>query len=105
MAPVAAKLVTIITAFEGHDRVLDGLHKLRIDGYSVTRTEGHGVHGAQVGNVISAKNYAFAIVAREELAMRLLDWVEHELVPAHPTVAYSADVLAVPAALVDAMPR
>jgi nitrogen regulatory protein PII len=102
MALTAAKLVTIITAFEGHDRVVDAIHKLGIEGYSVTRMEGHGLHGAQVGSVISARNYAFAIVATGELATRLLDWVERDLVPTHPTLAYCIDVLAVPAARIDA---
>jgi hypothetical protein len=96
MPPVAAKLVTIIAAFDCYDSVRNALKKRGIKGFSVGRSEGEGVHGQQTEGFSSSANYVFTVVTTPELAADLMAWVERALIRKNfPAIAYAADVVAV----------
>ena len=97
MPPLQAKLVTIITAHEARDLVSKALADLGVHSFSTSRVEGTGRHGPKRRGFIEAGNIEFTIVVSEPLSIRLLSWVETNLLAAHPGIAYSADVLAVAA--------
>lgn len=92
--PTPAKLVTIITAFEGQLHVERALASFAVGGYTRSKGHGTGTHGARPANVFEADNAIFTIVTTEATAARILEWVERELVPGHPSIAYCADVVA-----------
>ena len=100
MAPFAAKLVTLVAAFEAETTIQKKLAELHVSGFSVTDVEGRGKHGHMAGGIFGAKNLSFSIVTTAERAAQLLAWIDAELVPSHPCVAYVTDVMAVPADLV-----
>ena len=97
MAPAPAKLVTIVTPFSARQRVVDVLTELGVRGYTAASVEGHGVHGDRVSSLFEHENVAFTIVVSGAIAAKLLAWVEDELAPTDPSIAYCADVVAVPA--------
>ena len=96
MPSAPAKLVTIITVFEAKDHVQRGLGTLGLGGYSVARVEGHGVHGDLASGIGTAKNFLFLVVTEAGRAAALLEWVERELLPNFPGIAYSVDAMVVP---------
>ena len=97
MPAVQAKLVTIITVYSARQRVVDALAALGLRGFSVHSVEGHGAHGQRVDTFFEKENLAFNIVTSAELAAKLLEWVERDLLRHDPSIAYCADVTAVPA--------
>ena len=97
MPPLQAKLVTIITAYEARNLVMQALADLGVHSFSTSKVEGAGRHGPKLRGFIEAGNVEFAIVVSEPLSIRLLSWVEAKLLAEHPGIAYSADVLAVAA--------
>jgi len=99
MPPVAAKLVTIVAAFETEAPIQKKLAALKVHGYSVTNVTGRGRHGQQPGGFFEAKNVSFSIVTTEARARQILEWVDAELAPSYPCIAYATDVMAVPADL------
>lgn len=101
MAPVPAKVVTIITEFAARQLILDALAALAVRSFTSTGVEGSGVHGEKRHGFVQAGNLQFVIVVSEPLSVRLLTWVEQSLLPHFPSVAYSADVLAVTARAID----
>jgi len=90
-----AKLVTIITVFEAHDFVDAAFVRLGVARYSSFHVEGLGVHGRKRAGLSENKNLEYVILASEALAGRVLAWVDRELLPHHPSVAYSTDAVAV----------
>ena len=97
MAPVSAKVVTIITAFEARELVLTAFAVLGVRGFSTSRVEGVGVHGHRRSGLVEAENLVFVIVASEELAERVLEWVGKHLVSHYASIAYSTNARAVAA--------
>jgi nitrogen regulatory protein PII len=95
--PISAKVITIITAFEARDLVLDAFADLGVRKYSVLHVEGLGAHGERRSGLTETKNLMYIVVASEALAARLLQWVERELLLAASSIAYSADAAAVAA--------
>jgi hypothetical protein len=100
MPSIPAKLVTIITVFEAREHVQTALRDFGLGGYSVARVEGHGVHGDLASSIGSAKNFLFLVLTDAARASRLLAWVEGELLPSFPGVAYAVDAVAVPESVV-----
>ena len=101
MSSVQAKLVTIITVFEARDIVLEALAALGVRGFSLSRVEGVGVHGKKRTGLVDADNVEFAIVTSEPLCARILEWVDGDLLACHPGIAYSSDVVAVAAKVIE----
>jgi hypothetical protein len=91
--PTPAKLVTIITGFEGQDTVERTLASFGVRGYTHVKAKGSGIHGAVPDGVFEAGNVIFTILASEATATKILEWVERELAEASPTVAYTTDVM------------
>jgi nitrogen regulatory protein PII len=96
MPAVHAKLVTIVTRRSAKQRVIDALDRLGVRGFSAADVEGRGVHGQVAATLFEEENVAFSIVVSAAIAEQLLDWVERDLVPHDPAIAYAGDVLAVP---------
>lgn len=92
-----AKVVTIITVFEAQDFVDTAFVHLGVTRYSSFHVEGLGVHGRKRTGLSENKNLEYVILASESLAGRVLAWVDRELLPHHPAVAYSSDAVAVTA--------
>src|SRR5690349_7528133 len=97
MVSGSAKVVTIITAYDAQAIVRRGLAALGVTGFSWSYVEGVGVHGEKRAGLIEAKNLQYLVLASAPLAARVLDWVERELLPRHPSIAYSTDAAAVTA--------
>lgn len=97
MAPVNAKIVTVVTGAAARPRVVEALEAMGARGFTVSRVEGHGAHGDRKTGFFDDENVAFSVVVPEPLALRILEWVETDLAPREPSIAYAADVLAVPA--------
>jgi hypothetical protein len=92
------KVVTIITVFEARELVREGFAGLGVVGYSSSHVDGVGAHGEKRSGFTGVKNLEYVVVTSEALAARLLDWVEHKLLPHHPSIAYSTAAAAVTAA-------
>src|SRR5215475_4599412 len=92
------KVVTIITVFEAGELVRKGFATLGVVGYSSSHVEGVGAHGEKRSGLTGGKNLAYVVVVSEALAARILDWVDHKLLPHHASIAYSTDATAVTAA-------
>jgi hypothetical protein len=97
MPPVPAKVVTIITVFEARERVLEAFVTLGVRGYSTFQVEGAGVHGDKRIGLVESENLVYVVLASDGLATRMLTWVETQLLPRYPGIAYSSDVAAVAA--------
>jgi nitrogen regulatory protein PII len=97
--PVAAKLVTIIVAFELKESVEEELERRKLHGYSIATVEGRGRHGHQAGDFVNPRNAQFTIVTTDAAAKSILTWVEANL-SEDPAIAYSVDVVAVPARVI-----
>ncbi|MEO9140670.1 MAG: hypothetical protein ABI332_00245 [Polyangiaceae bacterium] len=93
--PTAAKLVTIVTVFGGQTAVEGALASLGVGGYTRSKGKGTGAHGVRPASVFEADNAIFTIVTTNATAAKILEWVERELIPHHPSIAYCADVVAV----------
>jgi hypothetical protein len=89
-----AKVVTIITVFESQDFVAAAFVHLGVERYSSFHVEGLGVHGRKRTGLLENKNLEYVILASESLAGRVLAWVDGELLPRYPAVAYSTDAIA-----------
>jgi nitrogen regulatory protein P-II 2 len=96
MPPINAKLVTIITESGARERVAEALLRHGVRGHSLGHVDGAGAHGTRIGGFFESKNVMFLTVVSESTATSLLEWVEGELVPAFPSIAYMTDVVAVP---------
>ena len=92
-----AKVVTIITVFEAQDLVAAAFVQLGVARYSSFHVEGLGVHGRKRTGLSENKNLEYVILASESLAERVLAWLDRELLPHYPAVAYSTDAVAVTA--------
>jgi len=97
MPKSTARVVTIITAFEARELLLEELASLGLRGYSVIHVEGMGAHGEKRSGLTAAKNLAYVVVTSEVQADRLLDWVDRELLRHHPSIAYSTNAAVVAA--------
>ena len=91
--PSPAKLVTIITGFEGQDSVERTLASFGVRGYTHVKAQGSGLHGPVPDGVFGAGNVIFTILASEATDTKILEWGEQELAEAFPTVAYTTDVM------------
>ena len=89
-----AKVVTIITVFEAQDHVADAFVQLGVARYSSLHVDGLGVHGRRRDGLSENKNLEYVILASESLAGRVLVWVDRDLLPHFPAVAYSTDAVA-----------
>ncbi|HVZ88246.1 MAG TPA: hypothetical protein VHG72_14840 [Polyangia bacterium] len=92
-----AKVVTIITAFEAQDLVAGAFADLGVKRYSSLRVDGLGAHGRKHSGLSGNKNLEYVILASASLAEKVLAWVDLELLPRYPSVAYSTDATAVTA--------
>ena len=101
MPPVPARVVTIITTSTARQRCLDAFTELGVKSFSETHVGGAGVHGKKRNTLFETENVEFIVVSSAALALRLLDWVEHNLLPHWPMIAYSADVVAIAARPMD----
>ena len=91
-----AKLVTIITAYEHDDSVRKALEKHGVKAFSVSRSDGEGLHGPQRSGIVGSANYVFNVVTTPALAAELLSWVDRHLIARDwPAIAYTSDVEAV----------
>jgi hypothetical protein len=93
MPLINAKLVTIVSVFEARDRITEELKKLGVSGMSIARVEGEGFHGTKRDGLFESANAAFSVVASERLAAAILEWVEREIEPRHPVIAWSSEVV------------
>lgn len=93
-----AKVVTIITAFDARARLLEAFADLGVHSFSTFHAEGMGAHGEKRTGLDETKNLVYVSVLSETVAARVLAWVEAELLPAFPSIAYSTDAVAVAAA-------
>ena len=90
-----AKVVTLITVFEAEEAVRTAFARLGVTRFSTAHIEGIGAHGRKRSGLSENKNLEFVIVASDALAERVLSWVDRELLPNHPSIAYSTDATAV----------
>lgn len=90
MPAIAAKLVTIVTLSHYRERVESGLRALGAANFSVSDVHGRGLHD----EVPEGPNLMFTVVAGETLASRITVWVEQDLIPNAPCMAYVSDVMA-----------
>jgi nitrogen regulatory protein PII len=95
--PTQSKLVTIITAFEARDLVLQAFADLGVRKYSVVNVEGMGTHGERRSGITMTRNLMYMVVASEGLAARVLQWVERVLIMQVSSIAFSTDAVAVAA--------
>ncbi len=96
MPHVKAKLVTVIAAYECYDAVRNMLHKKGIKAFSVSRSDGEGLHGPQHDGFVGNANFVFTVVTTEAHAERILAWVDEHLVrQSFPAIAYVVDTEAV----------
>jgi nitrogen regulatory protein PII len=90
-----AKLVTIISGEENHSRIATAVTSFGARGFTFHKVAGHGTHGTRPAGFFDSSNETFSVVVTEEIANRILDWVEKELVPSAAVIAYCQDVLAI----------
>jgi hypothetical protein len=90
-----AKVVTIITAFDARERLLEAFAHLGVHSFSSFHVEGVGVHGEKRTSLGETRNLVYVTVVSEALATRLLAWVEADLLTAFASIAYSTDAVAV----------
>ena len=76
MAPVSAKLVTIIMISEDEDTIVKAFRSLGVSGYTMFRARGFGAHGEQSGGFLGGENVVLQTVASAAVAARILEWVE-----------------------------
>jgi hypothetical protein len=96
-----AKVVTVITVFDARARLLEAFAHMGVHSYSSFHAEGMGVHGAKRTGIGEAQNIVYVSVVSEALAARVLTWVESDLLPAFPSIAYCTDAVAVAAAPIE----
>lgn len=89
------KVVTIVTVFAARELVQAAFPSLGVDGFTARHVEGVGAHGEKRTSLFDAKNVEYIVVASESLAERIMQWVEDELLPRYPAIAYSTDAVAV----------
>lgn len=97
MVTEKAQVITIITVFDAQAMVRRGLEGIGVTGFSWSHVDGVGVHGEKHTGLIEVKNLQYVIVASAPLAARVLAWVDRELLPRHPSIAYSTEAAAVTA--------
>lgn len=91
------RLVTIIVASEVQERVKRELLGLGAAGYTVSRVEGHGQHGASKRTLFEDGNIRFEFIVSHALADVVLDHAT-KLAESVPLIAFAHDVEAVPRA-------
>lgn len=94
MPAVSAKVVTIITGEQAQERVFAALPALGAPHFSYSAVKGRGVHGKREGGLFEDSNLAFTIVTTELVAARIYQWLENELLPTFPAIAYTTDTVA-----------
>jgi hypothetical protein len=92
-----ARVVTIITAFDARARLLKAFSDLGVQSFSSFHVEGMGTHGEKRTGLAEAKNIVYVSVVSEALASRVLAWVEADLLPSFPSIAFTTDAVAVAA--------
>ena len=97
MPAIPAKAVTIITGSHLRKPIEDALREFGASGFSVAGgVEGRGAHGPRPHSAtFEGYSLIFTIVATATLAANILEWVERELIPEEPSIAFVADVVAV----------
>jgi nitrogen regulatory protein PII len=91
------RLVTIIVASEVQDRVKRELLGLGAGGYTVSRVDGHGLHGTSQRGVFEDGNIRFEVIVSKAMADIVLDHAA-KLGESVPLIAFAHDVEAVPRA-------
>jgi hypothetical protein len=94
MPAVAAKVVTIITGEQAQERVWEALPALGAPHFSYCAVRGQGVHGKIAGGLFEDHNLAITIVTTDAVATRIVQWLERDLMPTFPAIAYITDSVA-----------
>jgi hypothetical protein len=95
MPPSNVKVVTIVTDITARERLLNAFNRFGVHGFTAFHAEGMGAHGEKQSGLTGTKNIVYVVVASESIASRLLRWVDEELLPTFPSIAYGTDAVAV----------
>jgi nitrogen regulatory protein PII len=97
MVPKAhVKLVTIVAPYELRDRLESDLQGLGATGYTVSRADGRGAHGARTGGVFKLGNVRMEAIVSPAVAEAILEHLERQAEDLE-VVGFAQDIEAVPA--------
>ena len=89
------KLVSIVIPYEIEAHLRRDLKALGVHGYTATKVDGYGAHGARTASIIDGANVRFDVLARADMAEKVLEMVARTCAGS-PFVAYTQDVEAIP---------
>ena len=89
------KLVTVVASFQFGDRICDDLKALGVSGYTRSKVDGWGVHGARKAGFIDGANVRLETLVGAELADKVLRMIATNFT-GDAVVAFAVDAEAVP---------
>ena len=95
-ATAKVTLVTVIAVFELEDRLVKDLTALGVRGYTISKVDGRGLHGARMTGLVDAPNMRIEMLVGPSLARRILDRIAAKY-GSQPIMAYTHEVQAMPA--------